>query len=95
MSKNAVLEYHQKRRLAMPTFSTDRVGGSDDCPLWQSTVQLGWNNESFTGFERNTKKEAEQSAATECLKYLKGKHLSDDSGKGLIMDTTDDNIVSV
>lgn len=60
--KSSLFEYYAKKRDTLPVFKTERVGGSDHQPLFQSTVTLS-NRTQHLGEASTSKKEAESSAA--------------------------------
>jgi hypothetical protein len=66
LAKNKLQEYYQKQKKALPTYKSNRVGGTDHKPIWQSIVTLE-NGDTFTSFQSSCRKEAEISAATNAL----------------------------
>jgi hypothetical protein len=66
--KNKLQEYCQKNKLGFPTYSTQRCGGSNHKPLFESTLTL--NEKLFVGVKSSSKKEAEQNVAELCYSIL-------------------------
>lgn len=84
-SKNTLQEYFQSRRLPSSQYFTERCGGSDHSPLWQSRV-IFWSvkNSTFgevTGNIASTKVRAEMSAAELALDILTNENNGSISGE--------------
>ena len=60
--KNNLQEFWQKRGDILPTYATNRKGGSDHLPCFQSTVTLP-NGDAFTSSVQKSKLLAEMNAA--------------------------------
>jgi len=58
--KNTIQEYCQKNKIVLPYYVTDRIGGNDHAPQWQSTVEIF--NKTFKSMG-NTKTVAEMNTA--------------------------------
>lgn len=67
-SKNALLEYFQKKALPLPKYTSIRIGGRDHDPLWQSTVLI--NNTVIVSDICSTKRAAEFSVSDKALVAL-------------------------
>lgn len=68
-AKNDLQEYFQKRSLSCPKYETEKIGGSDHQPLFQSTVSFSIFNKNYIvkGEVSSNKKTAEMSAAEKAL----------------------------
>ena len=69
-TKNELQEFFQKARLALPSYSTERIGGAAHMPIFVSTVTLQ-DGSRFTSGEFSTKKQAELDAALHALEFVK------------------------
>ncbi len=68
MTKNALQEWLQKRRLPLPVYETKIISGEDHRPVFSSTVTL--QNRKIEGEKCSRKIDAEQSAASIALALL-------------------------
>lgn len=66
-NKNKLQEYYAKRKLELPRYITERIGGSSHNPIWKCLLKTV--GEFIVESTAPSKKEAEQLAAAECL-YL-------------------------
>jgi hypothetical protein len=67
-AKNSIQEYYQKRKQSLPEYTSVRVGGTDNEPLWQSSVTT--IDGEYLGEICNNKKQADLSAAQIALTKL-------------------------
>lgn len=64
-SKNNLQEYCQKRKQPLPEYTSVRMGGTDNEPLWQSSITV--DDKEYLGSICSSKKRAELSAAQVAL----------------------------
>lgn len=69
--KNKLQNFFQQKGQKIPSYSTKRVGGTDNMPLWQSTVII--QDREYTSSPRNKKIDAEKDVAEKVLAELQTK----------------------
>lgn len=71
-TKNQLQEIFQKRKLSLPIYNINRIGGTDHQPLWQATITYIYDNDTIelTGEICSTKSQATMNVAEKALKSL-------------------------
>ncbi|CAH6419007.1 Hypothetical protein HVR_LOCUS195 [uncultured virus] len=69
IAKNRLQEYFQRQRLPLPQYTSEKIGGADHRPVWQSKVQLS-DGSIHLGDPNVSKSKADISAAENALATL-------------------------
>ncbi len=67
--KNRLQEFCQKNGFAIPKYVTNRIGGDDHSPIWESSIHI-YDKKVFKGERSSSKRKTEENAAMKVLIYL-------------------------